>query len=296
MQSQREALPRPFLLRVLLVHGQDFPKRHIGGRDNTMGILRWLGLCGVLALTMAGCAWNAVRPPTPAAHLDSASLNYAAPNERFYTLIFASQTFPRRPACTHTWATVVRTVACPGRPPTLEAHTISWLPSTLDIKPLSPCVEPGVNLSLYDAINYAQSNGERVSMWGPYECRPSFYRRFLIQKQFMESGRIGYQSFDNGGEAAHCRNGCNCIHAITDMDPEYGRANYPLIWFGDSAAEHIVNRFHERGSLFDPEVEHDWLIETLGLNCCCLVRRHYCDRLISFPRIQPGHLFLGTGS
>ena len=55
------------------------------------------------------------------------------------------------------------------------------------------------------------------------------------------------------------------IHAVSDMDPEYGRANYPLIWFGDSASEHIVNRFHERESLLNPEVEHDWLIEPLGL-------------------------------
>jgi hypothetical protein len=157
-------------------------------------------------------------------------------------------------------------------------------------------VEQGVNLNLYEAIRYAQSNGERVSMWGPYECRPSFYRRFLVQKEFLESGQIGYQALDNGGEAARLGNGCCCIHAITDMDPEYGRANYPLIWFGDSAAEHIVNRFRERGSLLNPEVEHDWLIEALGLHCYCVVRRHYQDRLFNFPRIQPSHITGRTGT
>ena len=82
---------------------------------------------------------------------------------------------------------------------------------------------------------YALGNRERISVWGPYECRPSFFRRFLIQKEFIESGRIGYQCSDNCGEAARIGNGCDCIHAVTDMDPEYGRENYPLIWFGDSA-------------------------------------------------------------
>ena len=74
------------------------------------------------------------------------------------------------------------------------------------------------------------------------------------------------------------------------MDPEYGRENYPLIWFGDSASEHIVNRFHERCSLLHLETENDWLIEPLGLNASCIVRRHYQDRLFDFPRIQPGRL------
>src|SRR5438874_9329229 len=94
----------------------------------------WLG--GALALLAAGCGLFAVRPPTPAARLDDAALNYAAPGERFYALVFASQSVPRRPAYSHTWATAVRAADYPGQPPSLEAHTISWLPATLDIRPL----------------------------------------------------------------------------------------------------------------------------------------------------------------
>ena len=55
-------------------------------------------LCGALAFLTSGCALFAVRPPTPAAKLDSATLNYAAPGERFYAIVFASQSVPRRPA------------------------------------------------------------------------------------------------------------------------------------------------------------------------------------------------------
>ena len=35
-----------------------------------------------------------------------------------------------------------------------------------------------------------------------YEGRPRFYRRFVVQKQFLESGTVGYQCVDNVGEAA----------------------------------------------------------------------------------------------
>jgi hypothetical protein len=133
-------------------------------------------------------------------------------------------------------------------------------------------------------------------MWGPYECRPSFYRRFLIQKEFIEGGRVGYQAIDTVGEAGRTGRGCDCIHAITDMDPEYGRENYPLIWYGDPASEHIVNRLHEEGSLLRPEVEHDWLIEALGLCGYGIVRRRHHDRLIAFPRIQPGRILRRGGA
>jgi hypothetical protein len=172
----------------------------------------------------------------------------------------------------------------------LQAHTISWLPATLEIHPLDLCVERGVNLGLQETIKYAMDNGERVSMWGPYECRPSFFRRFLVQKEFLESGRVGYQCDDDIGEAGRTGNGCCCIHAVSDMDPEYGRENYPLIWFGDSASEHIVNRLNDRGSLICPEKEQDWLIERLGLRDPCIVRRHYQDRIFDFPRLQPGRV------
>ncbi len=247
----------------------------------------------VLALHAAGCAYFAVRPPTPAAQLDRAAIDEAVPGERYYALVFASLSTPPRPAYSHTWATVVRAVEVPGAPPAVEAHTISWMPATLVIHPLRRRVEQGVNLRLHETIAYALRNDERVSVWGPYECRPSFYRRFLVQKAFMESGRVGYQCADSFGEAARTGDGCDCIHAVTDMDPEYGRVNYPLIWFGDPASEHLVNRFHERGSLLHPEVEHDWIIERLRLDAYPLVRRHYHDRLLDFPRLQPARILRG---
>ena len=64
-------------------------------------------------------------------------------------------------------------------------------------------------------------------MWGPYEVWHGFAHRFMVQKQFLDTGAVGYQCVDVRGEAAKLGNGCNCIHAVTDMDPIYPRWRLP---------------------------------------------------------------------
>ena len=39
---------------------------------------------------------------------------------------------------------------------------------------------------------------------------------------------------DSRGEAARTGDGCDCIHAVTDMDPAYPRAGYPLLLYGQA--------------------------------------------------------------
>lgn len=254
-----------------------------------MGMMsRRVWIRGALGLLAGGCGRTAIPTPTPAAALNTFALRYKQPSERFYTIVFSGQSVPRRPAYTHTWIAVIRTVEQPGQTPALDVHTISWLPATLDIQPLRLKVEPGVNRDLHTTLRYVKDNGERVSMWGPYETHASFYRRILVQKQFLESGQVGYQCIDNVGEAARTGGGCNCIHAITDSDPNFGRDSYPLVWYGDAASEHLSNRLHRGTTLINPEVEHDWLIDALGLNCYCIRRRYRGDRCLDFPRVPPG--------
>ena len=69
----------------------------------------------------------------------------APQGERFYIIVFGSQSTPRRPKYTHTWATVVRVTGAdsPGEP-AVEEHTISWMPATLNIRPLARIPETGV--------------------------------------------------------------------------------------------------------------------------------------------------------
>jgi hypothetical protein len=113
-----------------------------------------------------------------------------------------------------------------------------------------------------------------------------------VQKDFLETSGIGYQCVDNWGEAAHIGDGCDCIHGITDADPEFGRENYPLIWFGDAGSEHLAHRLRERGGI-NPDVEHDEILAALGLCAYPIRRRHFDDRLFDYPRVQPGELLFG---
>ena len=244
------------------------------GRWLAVAVLPWL----------IGCATFAVRPPTPAKDLPRVGLEEPPPGEHFYVMLFASQSTPIPiPRLSHSWATVVHLKeAADGKDQQVEYHTISWMPASLVIHPyyFHP-VEP-VDLKLHETIRYALGEKERVSEWGPYECIPRLYIRFLMQKQFLNSGIIGYQCTDNVGEAARKGNACDCIHAITDMDPEYQRSRYPLIWFGDSATRIVVARLLEANVLIHPDKTHDWLNARLGLDQYPIVKR--CD-------IDPGRLY-----
>ena len=229
----------------------------------------------LVALTAggAGCAYYAQVPDSPARHVSYIDLNDPAPpGEHYYLLIFGSQTTPKIPRFTHTWVTFVR-VPCPGAP--AEQHTISWMPAKLFINTFQPFTEQGVNLSMTRSIEMARSYGERVSLWGPYEIPPGLYRKLLIQKEFVESGKIGYQCIDTIGEAAIHGDGSNCIHAISDADAMFARQAYPLSFFGDSASLNILQQLVMRKAITDPETTHDWLIPQLGLDQYPIVLREY---------------------
>jgi hypothetical protein len=196
--------------------------------------------------------------------------------EHYYILLFGSQTTPRIPRFTHTWATVVKTSEPPGCAPQVkEVHTISWLPATLKVRPFKFWVEKGVNLDLDTTLDTVLKNHEHVSLWGPYESWHGLYDRFMTQKAFLESGAIGYQCTDEFGEAAHTGNGCDCFHALSDVDPEFDRSRYPLLFYGFPATENIVRQISERPILIHPQQTHDWLIPVLGLDHYPIAHRRY---------------------
>ena len=233
--------------------------------------------CLLLAALASGCGALAVRPPTPAAALTDPEL-LAAPapqNERYFLIVFGSQTTPRIGRYTHTWATVVKVTELPGAQPAVEEHTISWLPDSLDIRVWRLRVEPASNLDLHATIEHVLGTGQRVSMWGPYEIWGGLYTRFVTQKAFLDSGAVGYQAVDAVGEAARKGDGCDCFHALSDMDPLFDRRRYPLHYFGDEASLNIVRQVHEHPVLIRPCRTHDWLIPALGLDRYPIVRRRY---------------------
>src|SRR4051794_16716651 len=186
------------------------------------------GLRPILLAALAfapGCAYFAKTPDTPARHARFQDLNQVdPPGERYYLLVFGVQTTPKLPRYTHTWVTFVRVPApCPGRPPAVEPHSISWMPATLAIRPWQFTIEPGVNLDLDASVRMALGKGERVSLWGPFAVEPGLYRKLLIQNGFVENGAVGYQCIDTVGEAGRTGTGSNCIHAISDADSMFRR-------------------------------------------------------------------------
>jgi hypothetical protein len=237
-------------------------------------------LVAVLSIvTATGCAMERGQTRSPVHQIPREAIpDDSVPGERYYIIVYGSQSRPRVPRYTHTWATVVKTQEVPGcAPEVAEVHTISWMPADLDIQPWRFTPEPGRNLELHETIRFALAERERVSQWGPYEIRPRSYRRFLLQKAYIESGQVGYQCIDTLGEGAD-GSACDCIHAITDMDPQFQRGYYRLTRFGDAGSAFIVRQLFERDVLINPGLTHDWLNGLLGLSCYPIVHRTYHDR------------------
>lgn len=254
--------------------------------------LRWIAPLLMISVGWsAGCASLAKQPGSPARRVQFTQINQPDPDgARFYLLVFSAQTVPKIPRYTHSWITFVRVrPSPPGAGSIIEQHTISWMPRSLRIRTFRPKIEPGVNLTLHESIQMALGFHERISLWGPYEIPPGMYRKFLIQKEFIESGAIGYQCIDTIGESAWTGRASNCIHAISDSDATFNRQFYPLTYFGDSASLHILRQMVERGAIINPDVKHDWLLQPLGLQDVNILRREYNPPLLPGP-IRFGHL------
>ncbi len=184
--------------------------------------------------------------------------------ERYFVVLFGSQSPPRLTFVAHTFATAVKVtddLAAPGGV-SVDAKTISWLPATLVIRGLHLRPEPGVNLSLADSLKYAADTGQRMTAWGPYEIPPDSYGRLVRQYDRVAGGFYQYQAVDSLNPDPRV---ANCIHAVTDTDPRFGRGRYPLLRVGDSATHHIVRQFFQRDRIIDPAADHGWLLGRLGV-------------------------------
>ena len=151
---------------------------------------------GVIALAIfaGGCASLAKRPPSPAQNITPQEMlaKPTPPNERYYIMVFGSQSFPRVPRYVHSWATVVKVTDQPdGCPPLIEQHTISWMPATLKIRPWNFRVEPGANLDLHVTIEEMLKNNERVAMWGRTKCGTAYDRSSCKKPSWIRA--VAYQ-------------------------------------------------------------------------------------------------------
>ncbi|MGE3820642.1 MAG: hypothetical protein AB7I30_14610, partial [Isosphaeraceae bacterium] len=158
--------------------------------------------------------------------------------EYYFALIFGSETRPKQLRLTHTWATFVK---ASGTGPDLSTYaleevTISWLPATLSIRVFAHDPEPGVNLGLHQTLRYVRSQREFVTVWGPFVVTPLLYERALAQAARLRAGVVRYRAISSPFDQSIS----GCIHAVSDVDPMFGRWNNPLIRVGIPASRHIA--------------------------------------------------------
>jgi hypothetical protein len=188
----------------------------------------------------------------------------ASADEYYFSMIFGSQSEPKQLRYTHTWITLIRAV---GEGPdlstyNLELSTISWLPRTLEVRVLSPCPEPGINLDLYQTLDTVLANRESITMWGPFVNHKGVWERSLLIRSFLDSGQAQYRAIDGSTDMEIS----DCIHAVAALDPVMGRGHYPLIRIGKPASRYIAHQVMQR-SRFDQYLYNNaWLIPRLGLD------------------------------
>ena len=199
----------------------------------------------------------------------------ARAEDRYYIIIFGSQSTPRLPRYTHTWATFVK-ASGEGQDSSKyhidEVFTISWLPADLVVRSLRLRAQPGVNLDLEATLAYVLPR-ERVSEWGPFEITPQLYYRALERKAQLESGAVKYKAIDpNFGPRVHYVS--DCIHGITDFDPDYDRSYYREVRrFGEAASHWVAYQFVQRGQRVNLGENLDWINHRLGLDNYPIIHR-----------------------
>jgi hypothetical protein len=202
-------------------------------------------------------------------------LGLAAPvkaEEFYYLLVFSSQEAPTRHITpSHTFATFVK--ATGGGPCAenyqLEAHTLSWLPESLELRAGALLPEAGQNFGLDATLRWAVSTGQRISLWGPYQIERDLYERGLRQIGFLESGEVRYKLLDGGFEANRVS---NCIHAV---DAVTGSARLQMLnySFGETASYHVV--CHLAPWIIDPSRKHPWVSDRMDLRAYPVIERNW---------------------
>ena len=181
--------------------------------------------------------------------------------DRYYMLVFGSQTEPFSIRFTHTFAMFVKASGDGDNPRTyqLQTQTISWMPQTLSIRVLASSPEPGVNLSIADSLQWAQSVGAVTTVWGPFEIRQELYERAAKQAARLNAGEALYLCNDRrhrGTEAT------NCIHAVSDVETSEGLLMTGR-QCGNAGSGAVIQHF--AGHIVSNESTDRWLCEKLKI-------------------------------
>jgi hypothetical protein len=182
----------------------------------------------------------------------------------FMTVYGAQRPIINRPKYTHTWATFIRLSGEGTDPRTYQAQafTISWLPRTLEVRPLDLRAEPGINLNLQDTIAWCDKNRMEIAQFGPYQITPDLWLRAFRRLDRLESGELQYRASDLIN-APRFQEACNCIYAVLDNDNRDPAFRPVTLGFGDIGSAFVARRL--AASIIDRRRIHPWVSEMIGV-------------------------------
>jgi hypothetical protein len=186
----------------------------------------------------------------------------ARAEDRYYMMIFASQSAPNVVRHSHTFAVFAKAFGRGQFPDDyqIEAHTISWMPASGRIWPLRPGPVPGVNMSLADTFKWAEAEGKHISMWGPFPVSPRLYDMAVSQETKLNQGKLQYQCIDTRYRAERA---VNCIHAVSDLDLTQSRLNTGTS-HGKDASKLVLTHFEPY--IQESRESNRWLVDRLHLD------------------------------
>ncbi len=169
-------------------------------------------------------------------HLANCQHTFA--NDRYFMVVLASEARPRLPKLCHTFATFIKLSETDNSEShKMEIKTISWLPASLDIRPLRLRPELGTNLDLKASLEFAKRQNAMVVGWGPLPIKKELYDRAVKQIDWLNAGRMSFVVLDRRfrGQGAS-----NCMHAVSDIDVDQGFLNTGLA-YGVPASQKVFN-------------------------------------------------------
>lgn len=199
----------------------------------------------------------------------------AQPEDHYFVTVFGTGQNPLRARRTHTFATLTH-VRQTEVGPVVENSTISWMPATLRIRPFALRPEPGVNLTQEESFRWAESNGLRTSVWGPFEIPQRRYDLYMARKAELESGTIAYRAIGAWTKSQPVSNCGQSFSRVTTAGQYYQQ---PTPFPGEQGTSELVKRMVRYA--ITPMVEHPELLPAV-VDPSAAVHREPGERILRF--------------
>lgn len=189
----------------------------------------------------------------------------AASHRRHFMIVYGFQDAINTPRNSHTFATFLELSwsDSTGDFTGIQVHTISWYPTSMEIRFYRLLPEGGLNLELTETLALAASRGVSVIRWGPVEISEDLYFTALRQIDFLNSGAVDYIAEDrflrNAAYSREPGGAINCIHAVSDLGG-FIRTGF---LHGFSAARRTYD--HLRQFVVPSPDNNEWVAKQIGI-------------------------------